>query len=202
MSWRKVKSKSLINSKWLILNENSYVTESNGKIEPYYMLEYPDWINVVAIDDQANILLIRQYRPGADLVIPEIIAGGIEKNYKDPRDAAIREMSEEIGFLSGDIFATGVTFANPANQTNKIFSFLAINVKTSGLQHLEDNESIIIQRVPFKIFLQQIRKQDITLLPQALHLSSIFLSINFIMSTSDSKFSILKEIIQNYWLKK
>ena len=66
---------------------------SGVEMEDYYVLEYPDWINVLAITTEGKFVIERQYRHGTQSVDYEICAGTLEKG-EDPLEAAKRELLE------------------------------------------------------------------------------------------------------------
>ena len=62
--WKLIDSRYIIRRPWLTARCDT-VQLPNGKINPeYYVLEYPDWINVIAITKEGNFLMVEQYRHG------------------------------------------------------------------------------------------------------------------------------------------
>ena len=59
-----------------------------------------------------------------------------------PEAAARRELEEETGYAGGTFLALSSSFANPANQTNRAWSFLALGVRSTGIRRLDPNEEI------------------------------------------------------------
>ena len=106
-----------------------------------YILEMPDWVNIIGINSENKILLIKQFRFGTDLIELEIPGGIIEAGEK-PIEAASRELEEETGYQSKNLKQIGVVDANPAIQTNKCYTFLAENISPSGTINFDENEII------------------------------------------------------------
>ncbi len=70
----------------------------NGKINSeYYILEYPTWVNVIAITEDGQFLMVEQYRHGLRDVFMELVAGVVETG-EEPLAAAKRELLEETGY--------------------------------------------------------------------------------------------------------
>ena len=62
--WRTLKSKQIIKDKWISLREDTCKMSNDKIIEPYYVLEYSTWVNVVALTKEKDVILVRQYRHG------------------------------------------------------------------------------------------------------------------------------------------
>lgn len=121
-----------------------YVRMPSGvEMEDYYVLEYPDWINVIAITEDGKFVVERQYRHGTQSVDYELCAGTIEKG-EAPIDAAKRELLEETGYEGGEWLLYCESTPNPAAMTTTNYSFLAKGVKFSGGRHLEKTEDISV----------------------------------------------------------
>ena len=98
--WRTVESEYLIQRPWLTARRDK-VELPDGRVHPeYYVLEYPDWVNVIAITEDKQFVMVEQYRHGLEDVFTELVAGVIEKD-EAPLAAAQRELLEETGFAGG-----------------------------------------------------------------------------------------------------
>ena len=99
--WTVLSSKYLWKRPWLTVRQE-HVRLANGLEAPeFYILEYPDWVNVIAITKEGEMVMIRQYRHGVDRCDYELCAGVIEPD-EDPEAAARRELLEETGFGGGE----------------------------------------------------------------------------------------------------
>ncbi|MGM9698942.1 MAG: NUDIX hydrolase [Prevotella sp.] len=139
--WEILSSEYLLESKWINVRKDKIRMPKGVELDDFYILEYPDWINVVAITEEGNYILERQYRHGTQTVEYEICAGVIEKG-EEPLVAARRELYEETGFGGGEWSLYCVTAPNPAAMTNRNYTFLAKGVKRISTQHLEQSEDI------------------------------------------------------------
>lgn len=99
--WETVKSEIIVSRPpWLRVRHDE-VRLPDGRINPeFYVLEYPDWVNVIAITEDGLFVMELQYRYGLDLTSPEICAGMIEEG-ETPEEAARRELEEETGYTGG-----------------------------------------------------------------------------------------------------
>ena len=101
MTWKILSSEYLIERPWLTARRDRVELPDGRIIEEYYVLEYPDWVNIVAIDKEGKMLLVRQYRHGLQRTGYELVAGVLEKD-ENPMEAAKRELLEETGYAGGE----------------------------------------------------------------------------------------------------
>jgi ADP-ribose pyrophosphatase len=101
---------------------------AGGREGSFYVLQSPDWVNIVPIFDGApgkeSFLMIRQYRHGAGSVTVEFPAGLVDPG-ETPEQAAARELLEETGFQAGRIERIGAISPNPAFMNNLCHTFCA-----------------------------------------------------------------------------
>ena len=103
---------------------------------------------VVPIDDEGQVILIRQYRHATGGYLYEIPAGKLDGE-EPPEDCALRETEEEIGYRPGTLIPMGWIWTAPGFTDEKIWLFLATNlVKTE--QNLGDHEVIDVMRIPIE----------------------------------------------------
>lgn len=141
MKWELVKSEYLFNRPWLTVRRDT-VRLPNGTVHPeYYVLEYPRWINVIAITRNGRFVMVRQYRHGLGVVATELCAGVVEEG-EETLEAAKRELLEETGFGGGDWELSMVISANPGSQNNLSYCYIARGVEKLSDQHLDKTEDI------------------------------------------------------------
>lgn len=139
--WETIKSEYLVKRPWLTARRD-VVKLPNGQIyDEYYVLEYPDWVNVIAIDEEGRMVMERQYRHAGGILSTEICAGVVEAG-EDPLAAAKRELCEETGYTGGTWRKLMVISANPGAMNNWCHCFLAEGVKHTSDQHLDRTECL------------------------------------------------------------
>ncbi|MDE7421398.1 MAG: NUDIX hydrolase [Muribaculaceae bacterium] len=142
--WRTVESEYLIQRPWLTARRDK-VELPDGRVHPeYYVLEYPDWVNVIAITEDGQFVMVEQYRHGLEDVFTELVAGVIEKD-EAPLAAAQRELLEETGFAGGEWSLNTVLSQNPSSTNNLTYSFIARGVRKVSGQHLDETEDISVR---------------------------------------------------------
>lgn len=142
--WKIIESKYLIRRPWLTARVDT-VELPNGVVHPeYYVLEYPTWVNIIAITKDQQFVMVQQYRHGLADIFTELVAGVIEKG-EEPLQAAKRELLEETGYGKGDWKLFTILSANPGTMTNLTYTFLATNVEPVTTQHLDETEDINVR---------------------------------------------------------
>jgi 8-oxo-dGTP pyrophosphatase MutT (NUDIX family) len=139
--WTILSTEYLVKRPWLTARRD--VTElPDGRVnKEYYVLEYPDWVNIIAITKDGQIVMERQYRHALGKTCYELPCGVIEAG-ETPLEAAKRELLEETGFAGGEWQEWMTLSPNPATSTNLAHSFLASGVEKVSGQHLDATEDI------------------------------------------------------------
>ena len=99
--WQVLASKYLIRRPWLTARRDVVRLPNGTEIPEFYVLEYPDWVNIIAVTADVEFVMIRQYRHGIDQTRYELVAGCVDPG-EDPLTAAKRELYEETGFGGGE----------------------------------------------------------------------------------------------------
>lgn len=142
--WTVLESEYLIRRPWLTARKDRVLLPTGVENDEYYVLEYPDWVNVIAITRDGMFLMERQYRHGLQLTCYEICAGVCEKG-ETPLQAARRELYEETGYGGGQWTHWMDLSPNPSTNNNLCHCFLATGVERISDQHLEQTEDIEIE---------------------------------------------------------
>ncbi len=122
----------MINSPFIKLRKDVCITDEQDVIDDYYVCEFPNWVNIVAVTPQNEVILVREYRYPIGEYAIAIPAGKVEDGEIESA-AAARELKEETGFCTKDDFVLlGSFYTNAANATNKVFTYLATNVERAA----------------------------------------------------------------------
>lgn len=131
----------------------------SGRTTEREIVEHGGCVAIVALDDEDNVLLVRQFRKAVDRDLLEIPAGGIEPR-EDPAACVQRELGEETGYMAGRIERVGGFYSSPGFCTEYMHLYLAHDLTPSPLAPEED-ESIEVVKVPFAEAIQMIGRGEI-----------------------------------------
>lgn len=154
---------------WLVLRHQHFRLPSGREIPDYWISEFPPWVNVVAVTESDELVLVRQYRPGLEAVHFEIPAGVVDDG-EGLEAAARRELREETGFGGGRWTVLTELSANPALQSNLTTTFLAEGVARLGPPAPETTEDLRVHLVKVREALALVDRGDMV---QALHLAPL-----------------------------
>lgn len=139
--WKIIESEYIIKRPWLTARRDK-VELSDGRInDEYYVLEYPDWVNVIAITSDGQFVMEQQYRHGMGILSTELPCGVAEKG-EDPLTAAKRELLEETGYGNGTWSKLMTIAPNPGSMTNWSHCYLAEGVEKIADPSLDDTEEL------------------------------------------------------------
>lgn len=127
----------------------------------FAILEAPDWINVIALTPENEIVLVEQYRYGIEKPTLEL-PGGVCDPGESPLESSKRELVEETGYSSGEWIDLGKVSSNPAMLTNYTHTYLARGCEKTSEQQLDGNERINVHIMPIVDFLDLVGKGEIT----------------------------------------
>ena len=97
-------------------------------VHDFFVLEAPEWVNIIPLTEDEQVVMVHQYRHGVADVTLEVPGGMVDATDPKPRVAARREMLEETGYDSDSVEPLGVCHPNPAIQSNRCHTFVARNV--------------------------------------------------------------------------
>jgi 8-oxo-dGTP pyrophosphatase MutT (NUDIX family) len=145
--WNRVESKPVADCRVFRVREDFCVRDADGGKATFFVIENPDWVNVIALTPGQEVVIIEQYRHGAEEITMEIPGGMIDEN-ESPETAAKRELTEETGYSSDEFVFLGKSLPNPALQNNTIYHYLATNCEKTAETNFDEHESIATKLVP------------------------------------------------------
>lgn len=147
--WQVLQSAYVSRKEWFTVRCEHVRLPNGAEIAEYWVSEFRHWVNVVAVTEADELVLIRQYRHGLGAVHFELPAGTTDPGEADPELAARRELAEETGFGGGRWSLLATLSANPALQNNLTHTYLAEGVTALGKPRPEASEDLRVHLVPF-----------------------------------------------------
>ncbi|WP_246410748.1 NUDIX hydrolase [Phyllobacterium trifolii] len=148
--WEVLSSRIVLEDQWIRVRADNCRRNDGVVIEPYYVLEYPDWVCVLPITPQGEVVLTQEYRHGVGLVVAGLPSGVVDKDDFGPEATARRELLEETGYTSNRIVPLGSLYANSTNQPNMVHYFLALDAELTGTPALDATEQIDVELIPWE----------------------------------------------------
>jgi ADP-ribose pyrophosphatase len=149
----------------------------DGKMLDGFVLEFRNWVTIVALTSAHEVVLERQYRHGAQKVILELPGGTMDAEDENPMQAARRELLEETGYTSDSFIQIGCVSPNPANHTNLIYYYLALDAEKVGNQNLDDTEEIEVLLKPLDEVIAMAKNSELL---QSMQVGALFFALAYL----------------------
>lgn len=146
-AWRTTARSMVVEDRWIRLRADDCVDATGRIIAPYYVLEQTEWVSILALTDDGSAVAIEEYHHGAGVVGVGLPGGAVDAS-EIPRDAALRELTEETGYVAAEMIDLGWTWANWGNQDNRVHHFLARGCRHERPQELDAGETIDVRILP------------------------------------------------------
>jgi ADP-ribose pyrophosphatase len=169
--WSVRSSRYSFRDRWLAVRSDECVTADGTSIGPYHVVELADWVNVLALTPEGEVVLVREYRHGTAEIMLELPSGTMEAG-EDPLATAIRELREETGYGGGVWRQTASFPANPARQSNRVFTYMAVGVTLQGRPRPDAGEIIEVITMTLPALFAGLADGSIRF--QGLHLAALF----------------------------
>jgi ADP-ribose pyrophosphatase len=150
-AWRRRTSHYVVDSPYLRLRVDELVLADGTIIPDYYVREWAGFVTIAALTDDEHVVLVRQYRYGADAIHLELPAGMLEEG-EAPRDCALRELVEETGYEVSRCELVARYFAEPVRSTAQAYVFVAFGARKAREPKLDAGECLQTELVPLAAF--------------------------------------------------
>ena len=158
--WKTICSQALLDTKWVKVRKDAVELPNGQHIDDFYAITINEAAAIVALDDDGNIILKKEYRHcyGRDLI--EIPAGGFERG-EEGLEVAKRELFEETGYVSDDWQFIGRTVESSAKLTNYMHIYFANHCRKVSRQHLDATEEIEVLVMPLEQAVSMVMDNEI-----------------------------------------
>lgn len=146
-TWKCIQSKSTHSFRVFSIRTDKTISPRTGKKHDFYIIESNDWVNIIPLTINGDVVMIKQYRHGSREVTLEI-PGGLVEAGDTPKKAASRELLEETGYRAKKWTKIGVVNPNPALFNNRCYTFLAEAIREVSEPSPDQTEDIEVFRIP------------------------------------------------------
>ena len=170
MNWKKLSSKYLSRYIYFTAREDRCEMPNGTIVDPYFVVEMPESVCAMALTENNEVILVKQYRHPIEKSILELPGGFVDKDEAAEMSVA-RELQEETGYTFTNFYCLGRTAANPGVLNNFTTLYLATGGKKVSEQQLDYNEEIEIKLFPLEEVRKMLMNNEIV---QAMHSTCIF----------------------------
>jgi 8-oxo-dGTP pyrophosphatase MutT (NUDIX family) len=146
--WEKVDTRTLADYRIFTIRSDRKVSPRTAQEHDFYVIECVNWVNVVAVTRNRELVMIEQYRHGSNTVELEIPGGMIDPADASPVAAGVRELREETGYDGENARILGQTYPNPAIMSNTCYTVLVENCECRFPTELDSAEDVVTRLVP------------------------------------------------------
>lgn len=146
--WQKLHSKAVGDFRIFTIRSDRKVSPRTGKEHDFYVIDCVNWVNVIALTPDRQLVMIEQHRHGSDTVELEIPGGMMDPHDASPAAAGLRELREETGYEGEEPKIIGQVFPNPAIMSNTCFTLAVQNCQLKHPVEWDHGEDLLTRLVP------------------------------------------------------
>jgi len=146
--WKTLQSKPVGDFRIFKLRSDIAVNPRTGKEHDFFVLDSVNWVNVIAVTPDQQLVMVEQYRHGSNTVELEVPGGMMDAGETDPVVTAVRELREETGYAGENARLLGKIHSNPAILSNVTFTVLIENCRLQHGVEFDSGEDLITRLIP------------------------------------------------------
>jgi 8-oxo-dGTP pyrophosphatase MutT (NUDIX family) len=146
--WKKIGSKLIGDFRIFKLHSHLKISPRTGKEHYFFVLDSVNWVNIIAVTPDQQLVMVEQYRHGSNTVELEIPGGMMDADETDPVATAVRELREETGYEGENARVLGKIHSNPAILSNVTYTVLIENCRPQHAVEFDHGEDLLTRLVP------------------------------------------------------
>ena len=146
--WQKLGSKALGDYRIFTVRSDEKVSPRTGQKHDFYIIDCVDWVNIIAVTPERQLVMVEQYRHGSNTVELEIPGGIMDRTDASPVATGVRELREETGYEGGNARLLTSVFANPAIMSNTCHTVLIEDCAPKHPVEFDSGEDLITRLIP------------------------------------------------------
>ena len=148
--WKLIGSKNVGEFRIFKIRSDEKISPRTGRTHDFFVIESVDWVNVIAVTPDDELVMVEQYRHGSNTVELEIPGGMMDAHEADPVKTGVRELREETGYEGTGARALGFAFANPAIMNNRAHFVIVERCELRHACEFDSGEDLITRLVPWR----------------------------------------------------
>ncbi len=146
--WPKLGSKPIADFRIFTIRSDRKVSPRTGAEHDFYVIDSTNWVNVIPLTPDGQMVMIEQYRHGSNTIELEIPGGMMDARDASPEAAGVRELREETGYAGERPRIIGEVFPNPAIMSNTCYTVLCEDCRCVHPVEFDHGEDLVTRLVP------------------------------------------------------
>ena len=146
--WKQISSKQLADFRVFSVRSETKISPRTGEQHDFFVIDAVNWVNVIAVTPENELVMVEQFRHGSNKVELEIPGGMMDSTDASALETGVRELGEETGYEGERAQIIGKISPNPAIMSNTCFTVLVENCQLKHDVKFDSSEDIITRLVP------------------------------------------------------
>lgn len=150
--WEKRGSRPVGDFRIFTIRSDRRVSPRTTKEHDFYIIDCANWVNVIALTPDRQLVMVEQYRHGSETLELEIPGGMMDPSDSSPEAAGVRELREETGYEGERPRIIGRILPNPAIMSNVCYTVLVENCRLNHPPQMDHAEDLVTRLIPVSEF--------------------------------------------------
>jgi ADP-ribose pyrophosphatase len=147
-AWQKTRTTPRGDFRIFSLRADEKISPRTNQSHEFFIIDCVNWVNVVAVTPDQELVMIEQFRHGSNTVELEIPGGTMDPEDESPVATGVRELREETGFEGKNPRLIGEIYPNPAIMSNTCYTLLVEDCRLKHPVEMDSGEDLVTRLVP------------------------------------------------------